>query len=360
VAALSLLGSCVVAGVIGHLTPIPSSSAGAGPSIRTSSHRLVDPYLVGNLGTKAHTLDPETGALDPLILPGGPTLFQASYSPHGEDVQDGTEMGGVLLDPSTGEYSLARIRQSSGEVLGSVSPTVIPAGPVCWDPESPARVLFGSADGKLYCTSVEYDQHSTPAQEQRPIQWSGKLSLPSDILVQDACWPVDHRLAGRVLISVRFRRKTGDRLELDPARIWCLRLDNERTTVIEAAPLEPASRAAPASDNDVQERYPSLGSTADGQLLLAFQTYRRGRATGELRVTPLRIDPQSGAISARTSSATCLLDGCVRMAPSFSRNGRRVSCLTRKNGGSARVRTVDIAPILEASAVQASLTAQMN
>jgi hypothetical protein len=312
----------------------------------------VDPYLVGEHSTTTHRLDPETGALDPLVLPGGAILFQSSYLPHSEDAQGRSEMGGVWLDPLTGEYSLTRVRLPSGEVLGRVALTSIPAGPLCWDPESPSQALFAGADGKLYCTSVESDYQPTPVRAQLPIQWSGDVPLPSGIFVQDACWPADPRLAGRVLVSVRLRRKVGDRLDLAPARLWYLRLDHDRTMVVEAAPVEPARLNATASRQDWQERYPSLASTVDGQLVLAFQIYRRGRSTGELRIAPIRIDRQSGAVSASTSSAESLLEGCVRMAPTFSRNGERVSCLVRTQGGPARVGTVDIAPLLASTAAR--------
>jgi hypothetical protein len=348
-----LLGSCVLAGAIGHLAGVPPVRTRGPQAFRKASDTLVDAHIVSEYNDSIHVLEPETGRLKPLALPIGESLFRPSFSPHRGNRQDVALAAGISFDRLTGEYFLTRMLLPGGEVLGRVPCAAIPAGALCWDPESPSRVLFASGDGQLHCASFDTaEPASGQAPALRPISWVKELSPGSDVLLHDPCWPVDACLSGRVLVSMRQRKKSTGRPELSAARLWWLKLDPERSTIVEAGPLEKSGDPLMAENQDGDLRYPSVSATAGGALVIAFQVFWRGHSTGELRVAPLRFDPRTGAPSILTSAAVCLVDGCVRMAPAFSSDGRRVACLVRRRDRPASALSLEVPPSLRSLGVR--------
>jgi hypothetical protein len=333
----------VLAVAVARLAPGPPFGFQHPDAQLKSSDALIDAFLVSESHDGILRLDPETGRLEPVALPLGESLFRPSFSPHRDDRHDGAQAAGVSFDRASGEYFLARVLLPGGEVLGRVPAPVLPIGSLCWDPMSRSRVLFASGDGKLFCIEIATTeegaiQPSVPP----PVSWASGLAPGAYVVPLDPCWPADARLGGRVMVSLRRRQSTGTRVKLTPARLWWLKLDPHRATIVEAGPLEVQTQTSVAGDEDWDVRYPSFAATTEGALLIAYQIFRRGRSTGELQVAPLRIDPRTGAPSMLCSESVTVGDGCVRMPAVFSRDGRRIAFLKRSGQEPATAQSVEL------------------
>ena len=352
VVVLGCLASGVVAAVLGYLAPALEPRFSVHPMRPNSAETIVNAYLVSDQNSAIHVLDPERGRLEQRALSFGSSLFHASYSPHEHDGGTQQELAGVSLDMSTGEYSLTRALLPAGKILDRLPSAVIPAGRLCWDPQTPARVLFAGADGQLYVACFE-DTGASDRLDRFPqvVAWKASQLSQPQVCLSDPFWPSGSPLGGRILIALRMPHTTGDRRGLPPARLWWLQLDSDRSAIVAAGPLNPASDCTLEPEADLDERFPSLAVAADGTLFVAYLVFLPGSSAGELRVARLHTDPSSGNPSLEPGGAVTLADQCLRIAPAFSSDARRVSYLVQQGSSFASVRSLEISHLFQAESL---------
>ena len=144
--------------------------------------------------------------------------------------------------------------------------------------------------------------------------------------MSDPIWPDGPALGGRAVVAIGVLPRVGGHYE--PARLWWLKLDRDGSRVEDAAPLtvtdSPADRP--------EERLPALGRTPSGESVLSYLTHAAASESWEVRIAPIRLDPETGTPSVLTTDALVVAKGCAPLAPAFSADGRWL-LVSRKNNG---------------------------
>lgn len=206
----------------------------------------------------------------------GRPLEYASRSPWRDERGRSRAVGRWCLDPDAGAQSsgcgLALMSLPDGEILDRVSTDSLPLGFPCWEPGGTSdRVLFATCDGRLYlhefgATAGEPGRVG-PAKEPAPIRWGIARPGLGEVLLSDPSWVAVPGLGDLVLVSIRSLEPRHDgqgRYSL--ARLWWLRLGEDRRTIVAAGPLLDEAVASPGRD----VRCPSIVSREDGARLLAY------------------------------------------------------------------------------------------
>lgn len=320
-------GSFVVAIAVGRMcapTPVLRGVEAARfwnvPS-RTPGHAESSPAFV-DLGTG-----------DPLMLPlpRGEALTQPACAPW-KDESGGTQVAGAWRRVSgddaalvTSEFGLARFSFPGGEPLDRVPSDIIPEGAPCWYPGTTARILFAAADGGLYRFAFEGARGpdtSDSGCEARPSPIVWKVTPPGDdersVRIADPVWPADRRLGGRLIVSLRYQVREGNRLRFTPARPWALKLDRAGEAIEEATPLgqdlEPAG---------VKVRFPRVHRAPDGTARLIYLAQRSGRPSWDLRTAPLTL-ASDGIPQIASEPETIVEAECAFGPPALSPDDRWV------------------------------------
>lgn len=158
------------------------------------------------------------------------------------------------------------------------------------------------------------------------------------IIASDPIWPTDPRFDGKLIASLSFGGT--DRTEL-----WWLRLNHDQTSIVAAGRLI-VPKAGIHEGSDAEERLPSVATTPDGGLALAFISRPAGETKRQLRLAPLIVDPVRKIPRVEESRIVTLAENRVTWAPAFSADGRWVYSFPRADRLPARAERSSVLEIL--------------
>jgi hypothetical protein len=297
---------------------------------RPARHASPDAYLACDSLVSASTrfFDSATGRELRASYPAGGWLMYGSPSPW-RDERGGWQVVGTWKDTNDGPDSrgpsLLRLAMPGGAILDRIALESNLSGSPCWSPGTAARVLFTTWDGQLYQhdfdgARIADDSGSGDSRGPRPLPWrGGRPPAPGHTWMGDPSWPKDPRLGGRIFVSLSRLAWNAGQLEALAPRIWWLRLDPVEVAITAAGPL---IRAEPddldGGDDDVAERHPVLGTTAEGGLVLAYLGRPLAGRGWQLRIAPVEIDPRTGDPTVRRGAVRVVDGDCTRAAPVIS------------------------------------------
>lgn len=277
--------------------------------------------------------DGETGQVLRWRRPGRKVVQYAACSPW-VDEQGRRQVAAVLWSRSPQgllEWSgIARMSESDAAIIDLVDFDSASTSPPCWAPGTGAVIYFAASDGRIYRHDFDGSRSrptslGSPDPKPFPLAWHADGRNPGAIRFFDLTAPADPRLDAYLLAAVESPIALGAGDSVGGRELWWLRLDHDRTS-IEAAGrlLEPGSSPAGSAPGD--RRCPVLATQPDGSLVLASLARQPNARTYQLRMAPLRFDPQSGAPRVVAGEERTLAEGCVAVSPCFSADGQWVSC----------------------------------
>src|SRR5262249_19730546 len=157
---------------------------------------------------------------------------------------------------------LARFACPGWEVVDLIKTDQVPASPVCWFPDTTARILYAGRDGNLYRFSFD-----DPDAGLQPLEW--RTPLPRRVLLlADPVWPCGSRWSHRLVVALTFLpdsdESDGSDWPAPYAQLWWLQLDPARSAVIAMGRLitpGPGEPALPVGE----EGMPAISTGADGR-----------------------------------------------------------------------------------------------
>jgi hypothetical protein len=229
-----LIGACtrgllLLMAVLGAVSLAISRANPEGPSRRvrsTSSELVLDSSLTVFHGDAVHSVDPQTGRLGTLSLPGGLRVDRASLSPWGDEggrrrqvVGIGWSRSGSGYDARRTGIGLVRLGLPDGEVLDhwTLPDLALPSSPPCWVPGTRAGILYAGNDFRLYRADFERDgiegdgdRDGGVARCPWRVRWDGRTMFDGarDVQFLDPSWTEE----GRVVVSLRLRDAATGRL----------------------------------------------------------------------------------------------------------------------------------------------------
>ncbi len=327
------------------------------PERRTRQHTRyanINEYFLEVENRIPQWLDSETGRIEAHAPEDGDVLEAASCSPWVDEKGRRQVIGRWSNRTKAGplstsqDFGLARYTFPSGEVLDQVSTEIVPVAPPCWYPGTRARVLFVAGDGMLYHYAFEPDRsQKEPEPESKhdlsPKRLTWRCGTPGSgkIFISDVTWPEDPRMAGCVVVSLHEQATSSDGARhFAKTKLWWLKLNLAGTEVVDAAPLLEQDGVSSGEKSDL--RSPTVGTLADGTLVLAYLTQASRESGWKLRVTPVELEGDHQVPKARESRSLVLEKRCQPASPSFSSDGRWLNAITvpdEKNGRITRLST---------------------
>jgi hypothetical protein len=333
---LVCVASCITAVLVGHYTPSPIAEVSSLRKATPPARVFVRPSALSITDSSPYLLDPETGHLEKFPNPEGEFRSQGSDSPW-RDARAQSQIVESRMDRSTGEYCLTRSTFPGGQLLDRIPSKLALAGAPCWFPGTLARVLFAGRDGALY--QLAFEEFGTPGMGRglsirpKPLSWREQPAGARRAIFSDPTWPTDSRLRGRVIVSVQLAPLGSQSSSFGPARLWWLSLSQDGSEIVAGAPLiqsNPDETSARAQMH--HERLHAVSSGPHGSLVLAYLVHRPSYEGYELRVGKIRLDPRTGHPSVIRGDEPPLADGCVSVAPTFSSDGRWITCFVKPRG----------------------------
>jgi hypothetical protein len=316
-----MAGFGLVAVLVGHGASEPASPSASRSPAHPRYFTLCEGGYADRPGPVPRFRDTETGSDTPCPIPGAWGATQLSCSPW-RDSEEQYHLVGVCPDDAGNPYGLVRYSFPARRVLGRISLDFLPVGRPCWSPDRGDRILFAGSDGGLYLYDFPEFGGGRSRDRARPqeLEWKTRPPGVGRFYVQEACWPGERALDGRVLVSMSYR------LDLSEpewtVRLWWLKLSPDGGAIVAA------ERAILPGDDDrdgvrSEERQPSVGTARDGTPLLAYLAYDQGQDDWRLWVIPVAAAasgraPQVLASAGRVQATRCALV----MTPTFSSDGR--------------------------------------
>jgi hypothetical protein len=295
-----------------------------------TSYQVLGAAVTTLHGGGALLVDTGSGRLEPLALPPGMGLDMASVSPWEEDGRRQIVGTGWTRSPSEDSWwhsalGLVRMSLPDGEVLDRVTmpDEAIPLGPPCWVPGGLAGILYVGGDFRLYRVEFESSRLDGNIEDvadprPRPLGWQTPEPGAGGDHFRDLAWPDDTRMGGRALASLRF--KDGESGRYTDWQVWWLELGRGGTSIVAAGRLlEPGT-----AEGGATPQFPNL-VTVDRAPALAYLVHGPDASGYQLRVAPIRFDPDSGSPHARDSDSRTLAEGCLPTSPAASPDGRWVT-----------------------------------
>ena len=293
-----------------------------------SSYQVLGDAITALHGAGPFLLDLETGRMETLALPTGVGVDIASLSPwqplgRRQIVGVGWRRSATRESLQRTDIGLVRMSFPGGEIIDRLifPDEALPAAPPCWIPGASASVLYAGCDFRLYYLKFEpsrLDGVVEDADNLRPRLVDLQAAVPgaSGVQLRDLAWPDDSRLGGRVLASLRFKdRETG---RFSDWQVWWLLLDRGCSSIVAAGRL---LEDAPANEH-ATARFPTLVRNSDGAPALAYLAHSLGQSGYQLRVAPIRFDPNSGSPWAQAVDSRLVAEGCLPTNPAMSPDGR--------------------------------------
>lgn len=340
--ALLALVSGTVAVTLSRLAPVPWHFRMATPP----RYEVINGFALHYWPEAPKFLDTRTGQLREFRLPKGDRFEYAACSPWEDEQGECQVVGRWMREVSSASgpsdrlfeaFGLARYELPSGRVLNRIPVEVVPATHPCWFPDTTARLIFGAGDGQLYL--LDFDQSDRDGVGEnpvpQPIAWGCKPP-GRKVMVRDPVWSADPRLGGRLIVSIQFRRDGADE-DLTPGRLWWLTLTSDGKEIVAAGPLTDPE-LGPHRPDRVEERYPNLTKTPDGDLAIAYLTRVPRSPRWALRLAPVAAEATAEPPVVRSESARTVADDHVSALPPFSADGRWLYGLLPSEGANRVVR----------------------
>jgi hypothetical protein len=232
--------------------------------------------------------------------------------------------GGDGDERADGAFALTRYTYPAGQILDQVPVDLVPWGQVCWFPDRSDRILFANGDFSLYC----YDFRAREGQRgparsvrPRPLRWQCDSPGFGRVQFQDPCWPGSPELGGRLIVSAFVG--DGPSGPYPGPRLWWLKVDPDRATILAAGRLIVSDGDAPALA-DEEERMPCVHTTRDGTTLLAYLSRPNQHARQELWVASITVEKSSRGPQVLRSARRKVAGDCVAVALAFAPDGRTI------------------------------------
>jgi hypothetical protein len=236
------------------------------------------------------------------------------------------------------EFGLARHTLPEGKLIDRIALDVLPVGEPCWVPGRRSEILFVAGNGAIYRYRFEGgDQEpeiapgTTPWEPAQPRRVSWRTTPPSAGLVsfRDVVWPADPRLGGRLIGSIWWTTGTPGEKKMVGSQLWWFELGADGMGIEAAGPLilpDAVADADPAANagEDPEDRLPNVGTTAEGEPLLAYLHRSRGESTWELRLARISVDPRTGIPAIHPGETVRLSQGCMATTPAFALDGQSI------------------------------------
>jgi hypothetical protein len=229
------------------------------------------------------------------------------------------------------EFGVARHTVPEGKLIDRVALDILPVSEPCWVPGQASRILFVAGNGGLYhyrFPGAAAERPPEPPWEQpEPQRVSWRMAPPGaeSVAFRDLVWPTHPRLGGRLIGSVWPTTRSAEGTRMLGSRLWWIELGSDGMEIEAAGPLVlPDSDAAPAPAEDQEDRLPNVGTTAQGEPLLAYLHRSKGQTRWELRLARITIDPQTGTPSVQPGDMVRLARDCVATSPVFALDGRSI------------------------------------
>ncbi len=342
-----VVGLNVVAVLLGRLGPEPRPTAWhLEPAPR---HAMIDGKDVNPIASPI--IDDQEGRPEHFELVEGEQFQHGACSPW-LDQDGGSQIVGVRVKFKSNLDDrwvvLERLSYPSGDILDRVELEHLPTGPPCWLGDSPDRILFGSGDGKIYqytfssstgLPGVARDAARSP----RPLTWKTPPPGFGEVIMRHPSRPTDPRWGDRILVSLSLMEEPGaDRL--GPERIWWLRMDHQGTGIVAAGTLLEDDRAESAHRSI--ERKAAVTGSFEGRPLLAYLIRCRVQEEWQLCLSEVEFDPETSTPQVRAGSTRYLADHCGLTSPTFSTDGRWLSCVVDPRTPGARVARFSVDEVL--------------
>jgi hypothetical protein len=322
------------------------------PERRTRQHASftnINEYFLEVEDRVPRWLDSDSGRIDAHATEDGDVLEAASCSPWVDEKgryqvigrwSNRTQAGPLSTSQ---DFGLARYAFPSGEMLDQVSTEIVPVSPPCWYPGTRARVIFVAGDGMLYHYAFEPERdlkglEAEPKRDLSPkmLTWRRPKPGSGGIFISDLTWPEDPRMAGRVVVALHEQATSSEGLKhFTRTRLWWLKLNVAGTEVIEAAPLLEQDGVASSEKSDL--RSPTVGTLADGTLVLAYLSQSPREPGWKLRVARIELEGDHQVPKALESGSLILDTKCQPASPSFSSDGRWLYAITAPDAKNNRI-----------------------
>ena len=230
-----MIGLLVVAVLLGRGTAGPEAKKSL-PHLRHPAHPRYHAFS-GYLFPDDHPdhtrlLDTETGDVTLLDVTRDEGFDAVSCSPW-QDEQGQYHLAGRRRAPKIsdvegfagGSLGVTRCTFPGGEILDRIPFELIPASPPCWFPDRSDRILFAGCDGQLYDLTLpgtEGPTNSAATIRPRRIRWRTAVPGKGFLHIQDPCWPSERAFGGHLLVTLRFRKVSGQ--AFDGPQLWWLQL----------------------------------------------------------------------------------------------------------------------------------------
>jgi hypothetical protein len=300
-------------------------------------YQAVNGMLFKRAGGTPIFLDREDGTLRRFRLPQGDSLDYASCSPWWDQQNEFQVVGRWTRRTELGikgycdDVGLARYGFPSFRVIDRIALDMVPIGSLCWYPGTEERILFAAGDGRLYHFRFSDSGPDAPHDETgkgwpQPLLWKATPPGEGNVYLADPVWPADRGWNRRILVSLSYQTRKSGRSVQKESQIWWLQLDNAGQAIEAAGRLTTEDPEPKADDrtSPLIERLPSLATTPDGGLALAYLSRRKDRRHWSLRVAPVEIDAGTGSPRLPALSVPSIAESCLPAAPPFSTDGRWV------------------------------------
>jgi hypothetical protein len=313
-------GLCVLAVLLGW-------AIGENPTMRREV--AGDPVQVGSSarlgGDAVWMIDPARSRPVEIRPAASGTLEYASMAPWVDLWGNRPVVGRWIDQPSlTGppaRFGLGRFERPDGPLAELIRVPSLPACPPAWGPVPSARFLYTGCDGHLYRIDLDAPPNSLA---RGPLQVALADDLawgpPGGVQFLDLCWPPASALGGRLLAPIRIRVDS-----TLSQQIWWFRLDPRGLSIIDAGRL-----LAPGDSPDLQVQQPTLFHIPGRDPLLAYLAKDLDDPAWQVRVAPVRPDPETRAPRADPRDSTLLATGACLGPIRFTLRGDRLQFLARR------------------------------
>lgn len=305
--------------------------------------------MLGRNNEASRWLDVNRGEIVSLELPRGDALLFTSSAPWVDD-RGQSEAVGLWVhyqgnQRAMSDMGLARVSFPDGEVREIIHTDIVPTSVPTWYPGTASRVLYSAGDGKLY--QYEFGSDSKGAMMMAtPEMLTWECEVPSGgVIMSDPHWVLDPRLENVVLVSLRERESGTSPMRMGHSRLWWLKLSDDGRKIVAAGKMGDSKRGL---DANTEERYPTTGKDASGQVVLVYQR-KVDNESWDVYATPFRIDSEKKEPLALPNGqlGRKLAHQCYPVPTLFSKDGRWVGVIGVDGEFGALPRRVPLEPPLE-------------